>query len=247
MKTKSRTIITILGLLFCVLCVKAQTVAPGDYRTITIDGDFSDWAGVSQVFAEDLPNVGPGSGGRLDFRNVYVANDDTYVYLRFTTYETLWVNWRFTVWVNGDTSDSNGFFSEGQPWKFRVIEGEGYQTVRANEDGPSQFNDGTMSSMFYEYTGGERQDVELRIALSTIYGSEQHPDSTPNGYFNQSAFPNQNFLFRIVGNDVDALADTTTVISYTVAAIPESSSTVWGFIAAAGAILLLRRSLRKRA
>lgn len=203
----------------------AQTPATSSYQTIAVDGAFTDWAGVGQVFGTDL--VGPGAdGGRLELRNVYVANDADYVYIRFTTHEATpsWINWRFTVWVNGDAGDANGFYSDDQPWKFRIIEGEGFQTVRGAADGASQFNDGAIGGLDYQYSGGAVNDVEMRLSLSAFYADALHPDSVANSYFNELVFPNNAFTFRIVGNDVGGIAHSTGAISYTVAAIPEPSA-----------------------
>lgn len=223
----------------------AQTAATSTFATMTVDGDFSDWAAVPVVFAGGLANIGPGSGGRLDFSNVKVANDADYLYISYTLHAAIFVDWRTTIWINGDTADTNGFFSEGQAWKFRVIEGAGFQTVRANEDGASQFNDGAMDITGYQFTGGTRAEVELRISLDTFYASALHPvDSVANSYFNQSAFPNETLTFRLVGNSVDSIADTTGVISYTLASIPEPSA----FAALAGfGVLGLAATRRRRA
>lgn len=221
----------------------AQTPA-SEYRSITIGDGFADWAGVGPVFASDLTGPGPGSDGdRLELRNVYVANDADYLYIRFTTHEETpaWINWRFTVWINGDGGDANGFFSEGQPWKFRLIEGEGFQTVRDPADGASQFNDGAIGGLNYQFTGGSVNEVEMRISLSAVYADAQHPDSVANSYFNQPVFPHDTLTFRIVGNSVDDIAHSTGVIGYTLAAIPEPAS--FAMLAAAGVLGLavLRR------
>ena len=58
------------------LSIKAST-----YKHITIDGDMSDWAGVP--LASTKPQV---DGDAVSFENLYVANDEDYIYIRFSLY-----------------------------------------------------------------------------------------------------------------------------------------------------------------
>src|SRR5690348_1033990 len=60
------------------------------FKHITIDGSFDDWAGVPPAYQDpsfqDDPNyqTDPASfAGVTDFKTVYVAHDDQYLYVRF--------------------------------------------------------------------------------------------------------------------------------------------------------------------
>lgn len=214
-----------LGLALCfglsANAVRAQIYADSTYLAVNIDGRFNDWVGVPAVFYHDLPRIGGGSNnGRLDFKNVYVGNDENFLYIRFTLHEPLYVNWRFTLWVNGDVTSSEGFFAEGEPWKFRVIEGNGIQTVRAASAGNSNFVEGGLERMLYSYTTGTRDEVELRISFATLYGDATHPDGTENAYHQQRSFQTEEIAFRLTGNTVDDVSDSTGTIRYRRAPAP---------------------------
>src|SRR5690349_12947372 len=64
-----------------------------EFKHITIDGSFDDWAGVPPAY-EDLSfqddplyQTDPASfAGVTDFKTVYLAHDDQYLYVRFTLY-----------------------------------------------------------------------------------------------------------------------------------------------------------------
>lgn len=194
--------------------VLAQPFAQPVHRSIAIDGLYNDWEGVAPVFEKDLPSLGPGSdGGRLDFKNVYVTNDDEFLYVRFTLHFPVFVDWRYTLWINGDLADSAGFFSDDQPWKFRVNNGSGHQTVR---EGPasSGFDEGRMGNLSWDAVSGTRLDVEARVALSAVYGAPEHPDGTPNAYAGQKAFNGGWLYLRLTGNSVDDKSASTGAIRY---------------------------------
>lgn len=198
----------------------AQAFAPPVYRAIAIDGLYDDWEGVKPVFEKDLPSIGPGSdGGRLDFKNVQIANDAEYLYVRFTLHFPLHVDWRYTVWINGDLTDSGGFFADDQPWKFRVNKGEGHQTVR---EGPaaSGFDEGRMGNLGWAALTGSRSEVELRLSLATAYGAPEHPDGTPNVFAGSKAINGQWLFLRLTGNSVDDQAASTGAIRYHLAKKP---------------------------
>lgn len=202
------------------ISLHAQVFTQPVYSTIAIDGLYQDWEGIKPVFEKDLPSIGPGSdGGRLDFKNVQIANDDEYLYVRFTLHFPLYVDWRYTLWINGDLTDSGGFFAEGQPWKFRVNNANGYQTLR---EGPaaSGFDEGRMGNLGWEAVSGSRSEVELRLSLAAVYGAPEHPDGTPNAFAGAKAINGQWIFLRLTGNTVDERSDTTGPIRYHLAKKP---------------------------
>jgi hypothetical protein len=63
----------ILGLLGIVLLCSPSIVAG-----ITVDGDPSDWAGITPLLTDIAGNASPNNPE--DFINLYVTNDDTFIY-----------------------------------------------------------------------------------------------------------------------------------------------------------------------
>jgi hypothetical protein len=59
------------------------------FRTITIDGDDSDWAGILPVVVDPADDEHPdySSVSGTDLQNVYIAHDDTYLYFRMTFHD----------------------------------------------------------------------------------------------------------------------------------------------------------------
>ncbi|MGH7977447.1 MAG: hypothetical protein ACREC8_12400, partial [Limisphaerales bacterium] len=71
-----------IGLLcICGIGVHAQTNVPSTFKHIAIDGSFSDWEGVPLAYT--VP-VGPTNA--IQYENVYIANDASNLYIRFTLY-----------------------------------------------------------------------------------------------------------------------------------------------------------------
>ncbi len=64
------------------LCLIVAAPAVADLAPIQLDGFFDDWTSLSPVLTDGSGDSGP-SG--IDFRNVWVANDQDYFYLRFET------------------------------------------------------------------------------------------------------------------------------------------------------------------
>lgn len=75
---KNRALTTLVSLVAVVGLFPGGALA-GTYKNITVDGNFADWAGVP-LSASD-PSDNPGS---VDYADIFVANDDNYLYIRFT-------------------------------------------------------------------------------------------------------------------------------------------------------------------
>ncbi len=58
----------------------------GTFKHITIDGSFADWAGVPVAVTDDEGDMVEGTLKGFDLREVYVANDEQYLYLRVVIY-----------------------------------------------------------------------------------------------------------------------------------------------------------------
>ena len=83
MKTNSVCLLlAVAGMCMAQMNASAQPVSvAGTYKHINIDGDFSDWAGVP-LASDEARNV----GDVVSFQNLYVANDEDYIYIRFSLY-----------------------------------------------------------------------------------------------------------------------------------------------------------------
>lgn len=53
------------------------TTEAGVFKRITIDGSFSDWAGIPPVAVDEVDST-----GTWDYREIYLANDEQYLYVR---------------------------------------------------------------------------------------------------------------------------------------------------------------------
>ncbi len=64
------------GVIFLALASASQA---GTLRTISVDGEFEDWAGIAALAADP---VGDASSGDVDFGQIWMANDEKALYLR---------------------------------------------------------------------------------------------------------------------------------------------------------------------
>src|SRR5262245_6029739 len=123
--------------LLCVLFIFTLTglVAPaGTFKHITIDGDFTDWAGVPVTYS-DASEEGASAG--TDFKDVWIAHDQDYVYGRVSFYNTGdLLRAQNNVFVNGDGDFATGFGIRGTGSEMVIQGGTGYQEKNGN------FNDG---------------------------------------------------------------------------------------------------------
>src|SRR6185369_2368423 len=56
--------------------------APSNFKHITIDGSFEDWAGIPTAY-EDPTDTEESA----DYKAIYVAHDNDFLYIRFTLYK----------------------------------------------------------------------------------------------------------------------------------------------------------------
>src|SRR2546428_7486318 len=112
-------------------------VHAGTYKHITVDGDLSDWAGVP--VANTQP---PDTTQSIAYTNIYVANDENYLYIRFaiSTSDDPFTS-RQNIFIDVDNSIGTGFSAGGYVGSEMLIQGgDGYLV----ED--SAFHDGGMKA-----------------------------------------------------------------------------------------------------
>jgi hypothetical protein len=110
------------------------------YGTMTIDGNYSEWTSNYRVYADvDGPDCGNSAG--LDLTEVYLAQDETFIYVRFVlngildpTYGYKFGNGGRHINVNADGSNGYFFFASGSnppsphlPQDFLHIDGNQFE------------------------------------------------------------------------------------------------------------------------
>lgn len=142
----------------------ASTTAP--FRsTILIDGSFDDWAGM-QPLSTDWQETAEG----LEFNEIYVANDENYLYVRFSFYTNvgqLPVDAYFHIFSDTDSDLGTGFVTAGLGSEMMIENGAGYQQKGG------QFNEGGVSGLDFAI-GPEAaaSDFECRISRQATYDND---------------------------------------------------------------------------
>ena len=96
------------------LAINASGQVTGTYANITIGSGFADWAGVPVAYTDE---DGVNNPGGVDFQNVYLANDNNYLYIRFTLQQPADpISYYNTyIWLDGDTNPATGYHPFGNP------------------------------------------------------------------------------------------------------------------------------------
>jgi len=105
-----------------------------DYRQILVDGDFSDWSGAPVLYTDPEDEVDP------DFAEVSIANDENFLYIRFTLHldAPAFADFNSHLFIDTDNNPATGFVPGGSSIgsDFMVENGIGYYERLGN------FNDG---------------------------------------------------------------------------------------------------------
>jgi hypothetical protein len=136
----------------------------GEFKRISIDGSFEDWAGVP-VAVEDAAD----SMTSVDYGNVYFANDNDYLYLRFTLHTP---GEPFTshenIFIDADNDPATGFPFHGIGSEMLIQSGIGYEERKgAFNDG---FNIGGLDWAAAPTASGT--NFEVRISRQAAFTSE---------------------------------------------------------------------------
>ncbi len=144
------------------LCTVALAAQAGTFKAITIDGSFGDWAGVPVTYEDPADST-----DSADYRRIYVANDDDYLYLRFTLERP----------ANPFLSNSNLFLDTDASIdtghgvvvgsEMLVQGGAGY------DERGGGFNEGNVNGLgWLSAPTGEATEFEVRIARNATYASD---------------------------------------------------------------------------
>ncbi|HTI70890.1 MAG TPA: Ig-like domain-containing protein [Candidatus Limnocylindria bacterium] len=162
------------------LAAMGATARAGTYKHITVDGSFADWAGVPVAYTNpsyhDDPTYtdDPASFATVtDFKALYVAHDDDYLYVRFTLYSP---GDPFTshnnVFTDADGDFTTGFGFGGLLGSEMLIQsGAGYQEKNGG------FNDGFgINNLGWAAApAGAATDFEFRISRQASFASDDLP------------------------------------------------------------------------
>ena len=167
----------------CAANTYAQTSVPSTFKHITVDGSFSDWTGVPLAYTA---TVGPADA--IQYENVYIANDATNLYIRFTLYSpraNAFANSYDNIFIDADNNTGTGFSVGGIGSEMLIQWGGGYQEKNGG------FNEGGINGLGWSIAGSpDSTDFELSISLGATYAS----DSTP-------VFANSTIAILLEGDD----------------------------------------------
>ena len=147
----------------------AQTAVPGTFKHITVDGSFADWAGVPLAYTAPQ-----GPANAIQYENVYIANDQTNLFIRFTLYSAranAFANPYDNIFIDADGNVGTGYPVGGIGSEMLIQGGSGYQEKNGT------FNDGTgINNLGWSIAGSaDSMDFELSISLGATYASDGTP------------------------------------------------------------------------
>ena len=136
-----------------------------NFKHITIDGSFQDWAGIAPMVSDGQENP-----DATDIKEVYMAHDEQFLYVRFSLYGPANpFTARNNFFLNADADASTGF-SGGRGAELLIQGGAGYQ-----EKG-GLFNEGGVDGLQWSAApSGAASQFEFRISRKATYSSDGSP------------------------------------------------------------------------
>ena len=159
-------LLSVIGLACaCGLTALAQTNVPGTFKHITVDGSFDDWTGVPLGYTAVM---GPSTA--IQYQNVYIANDQTNLYIRFTLYSpraNAFANSFDNIFIDADNNPGTGFVVAGIGSEMLIQWGGGYQ------EASGVFNAGGINNLGWNLAGSsDSMDYELSISLGATFAAD---------------------------------------------------------------------------
>lgn len=141
------------------LCTSAVLAHAGTYKNITVDGSFGDWAGVPVAYEDPADST-----TSADYRRIWIANDENYLYLRFTLERA----------ANPFLSTANLFVDTDANAEtgYRVLIGSELliQGGSGYDERAGGFNDGAVENLGWQSAPeGDAVEFELRVARTARY------------------------------------------------------------------------------
>ena len=148
------------------IAVVPGTTAAGNYKTINIDGSFSDWAGLPWAYQ------GVADGNPVNFTQVQFANDTNHLYghVRLSSPYALFSNYYTHLFVDTDRNSHTGYPVTGALFGSEMMIETGYGYDQRN----GSFNAGAISNLGWAIApAGSRAEFEFQVSLAA-----QYPDGT---------------------------------------------------------------------
>jgi len=146
----------------------AQTAVPGTFKHIVVDGSFGDWAGVPVAYTAP-----EGPTNAIQYENIYIANDQSNLYIRFTLYSpraNAFANSYDNIFIDADNNPGTGYPVGGIGSEMLIQWGGGYQERNGG------FNEGGINNLGWSIAGSvDSTDFELSISLGATYASDGTP------------------------------------------------------------------------
>jgi len=154
-----------LALIPAATCAFSLVASAGTFKHINIDGSFGDWAGVTPAFSRAAPDT----TNAVAYKDVYVANDENYLYIRFTLFAAAdpfaSAN---NIFLDSDNNLATGFPAGGSRVgsELLVQSGAGYQEKNGG------FNEGGINGLGWAAgPAAPAADFEVRISRNATYAS----------------------------------------------------------------------------
>lgn len=166
------------------LALLAATAALANHAAaITIDGDFSDWTNVPVIATDPLDNV-----LSIDFRTLQVANDENYMYFRYTLEEAINPQGGAGVFlaIDEDNNTATGF----DPFSLGYVGSEAsWQNDFGFEQAAGNFNTGNgLTNATYAAAPYNADTVSVEISI---------PRSAGHAVGGQPVFPGDGQTIRV--------------------------------------------------
>ena len=140
------------------------TCSAGTYKHITIDGDFSDWAGVPVAYTQPADTT-----LSIAYTNIYVANDENYLYIRFAiaTSDNPFTSFQ-NIFLDTDNDTATGYLAQGYVGSEMLIQGgSGYDERNGG------FNSGTVNGLGWQAApAAPAMEFEVSIARNATFASD---------------------------------------------------------------------------
>lgn len=151
--------------LICSLGVALGLLLPAsaEYAEIVIDGNFGDWGSISSITNDALDNA-----GGVDYKEIWVANDNDYLYIRYTLHAPADpFTWQTHLFVNGDNDQFTGYHPVNQQQFGAEIN---IEIDTAYQSAGGSFNEGALKNADLKQApySGEVTQLEFRISRDVV-------------------------------------------------------------------------------
>jgi len=146
------------------LALLAWPCAAGTYKSIAIDGNFSDWAGVPVAYSQP-----PDTTLSIAYTNIFIANDQNYLYLRFAiaTSDNPFQSFQ-NIFIDTDANNATGYPVSGYIGSEMLIQGGGGYDER-----PGGFNAGGVTGLnWLAAPAAPAREFEMRISRAAVFAGD---------------------------------------------------------------------------